>query len=215
MGEQRIALSMLKTSPRMLCYAAKYVGEKEVYFRSEWEYGGRLRMLNGLWELIANADATLTYNGDRFDLPKILGEFVLAKLPPPPPVASIDLLKTVKKLGLICNKLAFVSPLLGHGNKIETDFSLWTDVMAGKADAWAKMKRYNIQDVKLLEKDYKTLRPYMTNHPYLHSKAGCCPNCGSNKTQARGQRRTRSFWIDRIHCQACGAWSQGTRRKVG
>ena len=36
---------------------------------------------------------------------------------------------------------------------------LWLKCMAGNANAWKVMKRYNIQDVRVTEKLYDKLRP--------------------------------------------------------
>src|SRR3546814_9474335 len=74
-------------------------------------------MVVALHKLLSEADAVVTYNGDRYDIPKAMGEFVLEGLMPPPPPTSIDLMKAVKKLGFVMNRLAFIGPLLKVGQK--------------------------------------------------------------------------------------------------
>jgi len=209
--DSMIPLERLIAPSRMLCWAAKW-------YRGGWsaadERGGREGLLQPLHELLSEADAVVTYNGDKFDLPKINGEFVAAGLAPVPPVPSIDLYKTAKKLGYQSNKLLFVSNHLGIGSKVDTGgFKLWRDVMAGDEKAWAKMLRYNKQDVALLEKLYTKLRPYIKTHPTLHAREKCLV-CGSSRVQRRGHRRTRAFMIERLHCQGCGAWFDGSRMKA-
>lgn len=60
----------------MICFAAKWAGEKEVFFSSDWTES-RGEMLRKAHALLSEADAVVTYNGDKFDLPKLVGEFVL------------------------------------------------------------------------------------------------------------------------------------------
>lgn len=209
--DETVPLERLITPGRMLCWAAKW-------YRGDWhvadERGNRKAMLKSLHALLSEADAVVTYNGDKFDLPKINGEFMAAGLNPVPPVPSIDLYKTAKKFGYQSSKLQFVATHLGIGQKAETGgFKLWRDVMDGDEKAWAKMLRYNKQDVALLEKLYTKLRPYIKTHPRLHASNGCCPACGSAKVQKRGNRRTKAFFVERLHCQGCGSWFDGRRFK--
>lgn len=197
----------------ILCVAAKFLGEKTVFF-SEWTDGNE-GMLQGIYDMIIEADAVVTYNGDRFDLPKLRGAFVKAGLPPMPPVTSIDVYKTVKKFGYLSGKLAFVGPLLGLGNKVPHEgFSLWKKVLAGDPKAQKRMEKYCRGDVTLLEKLYLKIKPAIEKHPYTGTSPGTgCPSCGSSRIQSRGYRRTKAFKIQRLQCQGCGSWSDGQRTK--
>jgi hypothetical protein len=202
---------------RILCWAAKWVGVPGIHFRSEWGGGGTKGMLTQLSGLIWQADAVITQNGDRFDLPRINGALALAKLPPVPPVASIDIYKTIKQLGFDSNKLGYVGPLLGCGAKVKHEgFPLWTKVLAGDPNAQSRMMRYNLRDVQVTERVYQRLRPFIKNHPYCGEggKVLECPACGGPKLQRRGFRRTKAFFIERLHCQSCGTWSDGKRTKA-
>jgi hypothetical protein len=199
----------------LLCFAAKWLDTKEKIFYSEWEHG-RDVMVRAAHKLLSEADAVITYNGDKFDIPKLLAEFAALGLLAPPPITSIDVYKTVRTMSFVSRKLDFVAQALGCGRKVEHDgFSLWTDAMAGKAKAQKKMRKYNIGDVTLLEKVYLKLRPYIKNHPHMSTiKSHECGACGSKHTQSRGWRRTKSFRIQRLHCQDCGGWRDGKRQKV-
>jgi hypothetical protein len=206
--DENIPLERLISPSRMLCWAAKW-------YRGGWhaadERGGRTALLQPLHALLSEADAVVTYNGDRFDLPKINGEFVSVGLKPVPPVPSIDLFHTVRSFGYQSGKLQFVAQHLGIGKKVDTGgFDLWAGVMAGKEKAWAKMLRYNKQDVALLERLYTKIRPYIKTHPRLHARS-VCPTCGSGKVQRRGVRRTKASTIERLNCQGCGSWFTGGR----
>jgi len=167
---------------------------------------------------MSEADALVTYNGDRFDLPKINGEFVSAGLRPIPPTPSIDLIKTVRRLGLQSSRLEFVAPYLQIGAKVQSGgFQLWRDCIDGKPEAWRKMRGYNIQDVRLLEKLHDRLGPFITKYPALFpstSTKPACGKCGSSHMQSRGHRTTLRMRIQRLQCQACGKWESGKKEKV-
>lgn len=213
--DETISLDQLISPSAPICFSAKFVGEKEIYFYSDWE-DGHEKMVAKAHELISQADAVVTYNGDRFDLPKLRGEFVLQGLPPPPPVTSIDVFKAVKKLGFQSNRLAFIGPFLKVGAKVKNEgFSLWAKVLDGDAAAQKRMKNYCIGDTKLTERVYELLRPYIVNHPHLGDVSGqACGACGSHHLQKRGPRRTKAFLIQRLQCQTCGAWQDGARKKI-
>ncbi|HPQ09691.1 MAG TPA: ribonuclease H-like domain-containing protein, partial [Bacillota bacterium] len=204
MWDENISPDQLIDHGGMLCFCAKWSGSKDFLFFSEWE-DGREGMAQAALDLLNEADAVVTYNGDRYDLPKILGEILLAGLTPPPPVTSIDVLKTVKKMGFVMNRLAYIGPLLSVGGKVKHEgFNLWKDVMNGKETAKAKMRRYCIQDVRLLEKLYQRVRPFIKNHPHMGATKKECGACGSNHVQSRGYRRTKHYRIQRVQCQSCG-----------
>lgn len=214
MWDENISPDQLIDHGGMLCFCAHWKGSKEYQFYSKWEHG-RIGMAEAAKSLLEACDAVVTYNGDRYDLPKIHGEILLAGLSPPPPVSSIDVLKTVKKMGFVMNRLAYIGPLLGVGGKVKHEgFNLWKDVVNGKATAQRKMKRYCIQDVRMLVKLYQRVLPFIRNHPHLAATKAECPACNGHKTQRRGYRRTRAFMIQRNQCFNCGHWFETTRKKV-
>lgn len=197
----------------MLCFCAHWHGEREYMFYSQWE-DGRDGMAKAALALFEEADAVVTFNGDKYDIPKITGEILLAGLTAPPKVASIDLLKVVKKFGFNMNRLAYIGPLLGVGGKMKHQgFNLWKDVLAGDDRARKKMMRYCIQDVRMTDRLYKKVLPFIRNHPRLRT-GEVCPACAGKKTQKRGFRYTRCFRIQRNQCQSCAHWFETTRQKV-
>lgn len=214
MWDENISPDQLIDHGGMLCFCAHWEGEKEYMFFSKWE-DGREGMALIAKTLLEEADAVVTYNGDKYDLPKIHGEILLAGLTPPPPVTSIDVLKAVKKMGFVMNRLAYIGPLLKVGGKVKHEgFNLWKDVVNGSAKAQKRMTKYCIQDVRLLVKLYNKMKPFIKNHPHMGTTKHECGACGSNNTQKRGIRRTKYFLVQRIQCQSCGSWSDGTRTKV-
>lgn len=221
--DENIGLEQLLEPSTIISIGAKWYGRSNVYYADVPFDAGKevhpkhrkqmLQMIHGLWSA---SEGIITFNGDKFDLPKLRGEFLRAGIAPPAPVASIDVRKTTSRMGFTSGRLAHVGPLLGCGEKVDTGgFKLWAEYLAGSAAARAEMKRYNRQDVELLEAVYTKVRPYITTHPYIGDKAEQCPVCDSSNVQQRGTRRTRTFLVTRIHCQECGAWSSGPRTKIG
>ena len=220
--QANIAANQIITPTCMLSFAAKWKGDaqsKTVYrtcFDSD--------MHETLHRLMNEADLIVTYNGDKFDLRHINREFVERGFFPPKPVPSVDLLKVVKKnFAFPHNRLDYVcSRLLGE-TKLETGgFELWPAFMRQEAAALRLMKRYNIKDTVLTEKLYVRLLPWITNHPYVGGggvviddadHVYTCPSCESTRNE-RHQRRTRCFAIRTMHCQDCGTWFDGKRKKI-
>jgi hypothetical protein len=198
-----------------LCFAAQWVGDKEIMFSSEWE-DGKQTMLEKAHLLLSEADAVITYNGQKFDIPKLRGEFILAGLPDIPPPTMIDVYKTVKRFGFMINKLAFIGPLFNLGTKVKHEgFGLWRSVMEGDPKSQARMKKYCIGDVRLTTNLYNRIKGFIVDHPHVGDTKHSCGSCNSDKPlQQRGFRRTKEFKVQRLVCTICGAWSTGTRVKI-
>jgi DNA polymerase elongation subunit (family B) len=214
--QQNVAPVQLKEHGRTICWAAKWYEESGVHY--EDERNGRKRMIRRMHKLMTDADIVVTYNGLKFDIPMLNNEFVKYDLDPIPPQKHIDLYRVARgRFKLASNKLEFVAKFLKVGNKIKNEgFELWIKVLAGEEKAWRDMMEYNIGDVKLLERVYTKLRPWVKNHPDVGvaNSAVHCASCGSARVQRRGSRRTKYFSITRLHCQHCGAWSDGEKKKV-
>lgn len=205
---ENIPIDRLLKPGYTLCWAAKWHGEKPVYFDSI--LSGHRTMIRGIHKLLTEADAVCHYNGLKFDIPTLNKEFLLLGLKPPAPYKNIDLYTVVKRRFLMAsNKLDFVAQQLELGEKVKhRGFQLWLDCMAKKPDAMKEMETYNRQDVVLLERVYETLLPWIPNHPNRSVYGGfaCCPNCASENSQARGFAVARTVRYQRFQCQDCGTW---------
>lgn len=190
------------------CVGMKWA-RKPAFVLSEWEHGYE-GMMQGVHDALSEADAVVTYNGARFDIPKIDGQFLLLGMKPPPPPTQIDLFKAARKMGFPSGKLDYVSQKLGVGQKVKhAGFQLWVDVFNGCPKAQKQMERYCAGDVRLTEQVYKKLKPYIPNHPHLAmTKRGECGACGSKRLEARGFYRTKATIYQRYRCQNCGSWSK-------
>ena len=208
--QQNVGLPQLIQSGEVLCWAAKWVGHPAVYFNSKFATTPK-RMLKQVHSLLDEADAVVTYNGSRFDLPILNGEFAKLGWYPPAPSKSIDLLSVVKnKFRFPSNKLAYVAPALGVGAKMgNSGHELWVRCMANDPEAWVEMEGYNVQDTLLLEGLFTKLRPWIRGITLAGSDdSASCRSCGSHNLQRRGFSYTSVSKFQRYQCQACGAWGR-------
>jgi hypothetical protein len=201
--------------PRLLCWAAKWHGSRQVEFMSEWDHGTG-PMVARAGELLSEADAVVHYFGKRFDVPHINREMILAGIPPPMPHKDIDLKQVVaKRFKFSSNKLDHVASELGLGNKVEHEgFKLWRKIVDPEVSerarllAQRRMRRYNIGDVLLTERLYDRVKPWIPNHPNValyDGIEGGCPNCGSTDMIKDGFRYTTIGKFQRFRCKGCGA----------
>lgn len=214
MWDENVTPDQLIDPGGLLCFCAHWIGSKDFMFFSEWQQGKK-EMAIALQELLNEADAVIGYNSNKYDLPKIRGHLLLEGLEAFAPPTSIDLIKTVKGLGFVMNRLAYIAPLLGVGSKMKNEgFRLWRSVLEGDVKAQSRMQKYCIQDVRVTTNLYHKIKGYIPNHPHLGDDKGDCGSCGSNHLQSRGHRRTKYFKIQRLQCTDCGSWSTGKREKV-
>jgi DNA polymerase elongation subunit (family B) len=203
-----------------MCYSAKWLGEEDVYFDSVHRNDAK-KMLEGVHAMLCEADAVVHYNGSKFDIPTLNKEFLVHKMPPPPPIKQIDLLRTVKsQFRFPSNKLDYVAQRLGLGKKKEHEgHILWVKCMNGDKKAWKTMEEYNIQDVILLEKLYNRLTPWiktpLNKTIMMKDRDGfVCPTCSKPSLLSKGFRYTTTGAYQRYQCKACGAHSTDTRTVI-
>ncbi len=82
--DQNIGINQLQESSYVMCYAAKWLGDKKMVFDSVKKSGDK-KMLEGIHKLLDEADAVIHYNGKRFDIPSLNKEFLLHGMFPPAP----------------------------------------------------------------------------------------------------------------------------------
>lgn len=217
--QQNVALSQLRSVTSMISFASKWYGSKQVEFYSD-HHDGHNKMVKQAHRLLDEADIVVTYNGLTFDIKHFQREFVLAGLNPPSPFKNVDLLKVVKsQFRFSSNKLQHISDQLGIGQKTpHTGHDLWVRCLAGDEKAWALMKRYNIQDVRLTEKLYDRLGSWIKDHPSYALFTGeefSCHRCGGTRLHRRGSATTLTAVYQRYQCRDCGAWSRGKKQVIG
>jgi hypothetical protein len=224
-GQHNVGLNQLMESSELLCAAYKWRGEDETHFISGPSYEqnpGMGRTLKELYEAVCEADAIITYNGKKFDMPRLNSAFIEQGFDVPAPYQQIDLYQTVKRVfGWPSMKLDYVAGKLLGENKVEHEgHGLWVKCMAGDEDAWTRMREYNMQDVVITEKLYDKLMPWIPNHPnvllYGDDVGGiACTYCHSLDYQQRGTRQLATGLYQQYRCNECGAWFRKTKRIDG
>lgn len=208
--DQNVSIDQIESPDYILCWAAKWYGDTEV-FEAGLNTHSQKAMIRAMWKLLDEADAVVHYNGTKFDIPWLNREFLEVGLTPPSPFKEIDLVRTVKRrFRFPSYKLDFVCQKLKLGKKIKTTFELWHGCIKGLKESWDLMRRYNVNDVILLEKLYVKLLPWIVHHANhsIHNAedALCCPNCGSTHLVKRGFYRTEASEYQRYKCVDCGKW---------
>lgn len=213
----------VKEEWHILSFAYKFDGDKEVKVVSLPNFPGYHKnksndrqIVKKLWQLFNESDIVVGHNSDEFDNKKVQARFLKHGLPPPRPFKTVDTKKIAKRyFKFDSNKLDNLGKYLRLGEKLKTGgFELWLGCMKGDMNAWKTMCEYNKQDVVLLEKVYKTMLPYIQNHPNMNTYLGTslnCPNCGKLALQKRGLSHTRTTTCQRYQCTGCGAWSSGNK----
>lgn len=197
----------------MICFAAKWNDKPRIMFHSEF-HDGREEMVSRAHSLLDEADIVVHWNGKSFDVPHLQREFLVFGLKPPSPFKQIDLMKVVKKeFRFPSNKLDYVAQqLLGKAKVSHTGHNLWMQCLQRDPKAWALMKKYNREDVRLTDELYEYLRPWIKGHPhvglYLGDDVDRCSNCGSEDLERRGFAHTAISTFQQYRCRECGSWSR-------
>jgi hypothetical protein len=206
--DQNIGLVQLEEVSTVMCFAAKWYGERKVMFHSG-HHDGHEAMVQAAWDLMDEATAIVGYNSKNFDCKHLHREFILAGMPPPSPHKDIDLLTVVRSRAKFASgKLDHVAQQLGLGSKVKhSGFEMWRDCLAGDEAAWRKFKAYNIQDVRLTEALYERLMPWIKTHPHVGHFGGNpdgCPKCGSLERTATKNHTTGALSYPAYRCDDCG-----------
>ena len=197
---------------RTLCYSYMWKGDRSPSFEAEWS---NEQFLYTAWELLNECDAIVTYNGEKFDLKVLNWEFAQLGLPPPRPYASIDLYRVVKaNFKLPYYSMDYVCEHLGIGRKLKHQgIGLWVKTMHGDEKARREMRKYNIQDVKLMPALYKRLLPWIKKHPnmglYTDKRKPTCTKCGSTNIQPDKYYKSPTQIYPQYRCDDCGSWARG------
>lgn len=215
-GQYEQNMLAVKDERQVISVAFKWAGDKTVHVASQRTCKEK-QLLEKLYKALSDADIIVAHNGDAFDMRVLKARFIAYQLPPLKRAVSVDTLKSARHyFSFRSNKLNDLGEYLKVGAKVPTGgMQLWFDAMAGKKPALLKMERYNKQDVRLLERVYDKLRPWIENHPNVARLMGRegCPSCGSVHTQKRGLYVTTSSASRRHQCLSCGHWYRRPLKK--
>lgn len=214
---QNIGINQIKENGGMICVAYKWLGEATTGFLSDF-HDGHEKMVREVHKLLSEADIVITYNGDRYDFKRLNNEFLELRMGPPKPYKSIDLIKTNRaQFDLPSRKLDYLAQFVGEGEKNKhSGMDLWVRCFEqNDPDAWEEMREYNLQDVKLTERLYTRLLPWLKHVPHAAMFAGggtLCPYCGSKALVRDGEYHTLNQTYALYCCDTCEGWSRGTQR---
>lgn len=210
----------------MMCYSLKWSDKKSIKTRSLNDYPGYDQkrtcdraLVTELHKDMSDADIIVAHNGDSFDIKKTNARLIVHGLQPPAPFKTVDTLKIARRsFKFDSNKLDNIGRYLGLGRKLpNTGKDLWVGCMNGDPKSWATMRRYNAQDVRLLEAVYLKIRPWSVSHPNLsaYSLKPGCPVCQSTNVQSRGFNVAKLRRTQRWQCREmdCGHWFSGATVK--
>lgn len=206
----------------LLSIAYKWVGEKKVHILSLPDYKlykkdphNDYELVKAFWEVMNEADVLVGHNSKSFDTKMMNAAFMRHKLPPPAPYKQVDTKTEAKKSSrFLSNKLDDLGDEFQIGKKMKHQgFDLWLGCDSGDVKCWKTMCRYNVQDVKLTEKLYLELRPWMTTHPpmgIMDGRPASCDNCGSSKLHNHTKKfYAKRGWYMQYKCYDCGAYKKG------
>ena len=202
----------------ILSFAVKWHNEKTIKTHCVIDYPEYVTkqhcdraLLGDLWAVLDTATHVVAHNGDAFDIKKINARFAVHGLKPPSPYKTLDTLKLSRRsFKFDSNKLDNLGRYLSCGRKLQHQgANLWRKCMEGDQKAWALLRKYNAQDVRLLERVYERLKPWANIDLRPFTNAQGCPTCLSSNVQRRGIAVARSRRYQRFQCQDCGHWFPG------
>jgi uncharacterized Zn finger protein len=220
--DENISPKQIIEFSRVLCFAAKWLGNDSLVFEStKGKTGPRAdrEVCKSLWGLFDEAEIVVAHNGKAFDVDTMRARFAYFKMPPPSPFKIFDTLRLGRGMFRFpSNKLDAIARYLKIGRKVEHEgFDLWLKCMAGNADAWKRMETYNIGDVLLLEEVYTRLRCWSNTHPnvaLLHDEGEMrCVCCGAAALKELTKASyTAASVFPSYRCRKCGKVMRGRKR---
>lgn len=200
----------------IICISYKWLGDKAIH-TLDWgcHKQNSKKMIKAFGKVVESADLCIGHNADKFDIRHVNTQRLIHRQAPIAWPTSEDTLKQIRKqFYLPSYRLDYVSKLLTGKGKEKVDFSLWVEIVEGKSQsALDKMISYNRNDVRILEKDYKILSPYLTPKIHMGVLKGngklSCPRCGSKDIIAYGSVATISGRFQRWQCRSAHIFKHG------
>ena len=217
--DQNVALNQIAKEWHILSFAAKWLGEKKVFYkdqRGKKNIEDDSALLKSVWKLIDQADILLTQNGRKFDVKKLNARFIMHGMHPPSSFKHIDALVLAKKyFAFTSNKLEYMTDKLctkykkSHHKKF-AGFTLWKECLTGNLEAWNVMEKYNKYDILSLEELYNKLIPWDGNNTvnFNHYTDTDICKCGSDEFNKYGFSFSKVGKFQRYKCARCGAESK-------
>jgi len=206
-----------KSEWHLLSFAYKWLGDKNVQCETMQGQVDDKKLVKKLHRLFDQADVVIAHNGDAFDIKKVRARFAFHGLKPPSQFATVDTLKVAKRyFNLNSNRLNDLGIYFKLGEKVKhTGFDLWLGCLKNNKKSWKQLRKYNKQDVVLLEKVYKKLLPWMDRHPNVAALRDVkgCTKCGSTRIVKDGVRANANTLQQQWKCKDCHGYFLTRRSK--
>lgn len=206
---RRIHPDMVLEWPSTLCFAAQWYGSRKVAFHATWDEGGADAMHQAAFDLYDEADLVITYNGVSFDNRHLTSGWTERGMGRPAPWRDIDLLKVArqsqgwesKTLDSVCKRLGI--PAKSDRYSVEVARA----AAGGSKAAQRKLRRYNVNDTRIMAAVYERLLPHVKGHPHVAPSAGhdqpTCPRCGSTDVERAGTYSPGVYVYRAYKCRTC------------
>lgn len=213
----------LRASVSSICVICwKVLGDDKINTLALWDFPEWAENVNddrpliqAFAKIVNEADCVVTHNGKGFDWRHLQTRLLLS---------GHDLLDdkvnhvdtkqiSSRKFFFIDNKLQTLAEELFGASKLEHEgWDLWVKTHDRDPAAMTKMAEYCAQDVAILERVYRKLRPVAPAAPnhnlFSPYKEKVCPKCGSSRIHKNGKRTTGTKVYIRYRCTDCGASSR-------
>jgi hypothetical protein len=215
--DNNVALNQIQSDWHILSWSAKWLGspENEVMYmdqRNAVNLEDDRECLQGIWNLLDEADVVITQNGKKFDQKKLNARFILNGFQPPSSYKHIDTKEIASKhFGFTSNKLEYMTDKLcvkykklKHPNF--QGHEMWAQCLKRNMNAFNEMEMYNKHDVLALEELYYKLRPWdktINFNVYSDSLENKC-SCGSTDLMKNGFYFTNHSKFQKYRCKSCG-----------
>lgn len=216
--DQNVALNQIVSDWHVLSWSAKWLNDAPssvMYMdqRNEKNIEDDKKILEGIWNLLNEADIVITQNGKNFDQKKLNARFILQGFQPPGSFKHIDTKQIASKhFGFTSNKLEYMTDKLcvkykKLKHKKFPGHEMWTECLKGNLEAWKEMEQYNKHDVLALEELYHVLIPWdnSINFNLYHDQEDHVCKCGSTSFIKNGFYYTSSGKFQKHKCKQCGA----------
>lgn len=216
--DNNVSLNQIVSDWHVLSWSAKWLedGPNKVMYmdqRNAADIENDKDTLQGIWDLLDQADVVITQNGKSFDQKKLNARFILNGFQPPSSYKHIDTkLIASKHFGFTSNKLEYMTDKLNTKYKKlkHTKFpghEMWKECLKGNLEAWKEMERYNKYDVLALEELYQKLIPWdnSVNFNLYHDDDVHVCKCGSLNLIKNGFYYTDSGKFQKYKCKDCGS----------
>lgn len=225
---------MIRRDWFVLCWSAKWYGEKRIYrsalpdFRGYKELPTRTEedpkidkgVMKELWTMLDECDIAIAHNLKAFDRKKANTRFIVNGMSPPSHYDLIDTLTVARsQFKFTSNKLGYLADKLGVPHKLDAGgFDTWDNIERGYRKDWKHMIKYCDGDIAPLDGIYEKMIPWIPKHPYnvCIDDVTDCDNkgCKGKGTVKDGIRRRSNGVFQKRRCRGCGIALQGEKINV-